>query len=176
MVCTFFHFSSQQTPMHPSMPNSEMISSVKPSQTLSDEVCSFLFCACKVLSMNSSKSSFHIGLQLWVNQFVSPTRTLRSSSAVKFYAGLSSQSLAHSSSLNEWMKSVTEPLSCESSSAHPFGSQSDSATENKEKMQTSRKKEGSINKFLCVTEWGTWSRPSQVWQDACFMSRFTLCL
>ena len=69
-----------------------------------------------------------------------------------------------------------EPLSSESSSAHAFSFPNDSATENKEKMGILRKREGSINKCLCVSEPGTRSRRPQVWQDACFMSRFTLCL
>lgn len=158
---TSSHFSSQQTPMHSSRSNSDMMSSVKASQILQ----LFLFCACKVLSVNSSKNSCHTGLQLWVNKFVSLHQTSRSSSTVvKFSAGLSPQILAHSSFLNEWMnewkKSVTEPLSFEPSSAHAFSFQNDSATENKEKMWISRKREGSINKYLCERTRDTKQAPS----------------
>lgn len=81
---------------------SDTMPSVQLSQALPDEGVT-LFCACKALSLQSCKSSCHSGLQLRVYMFFFRTRLRSSSAALKFYAGLSPQILAHSNFSNEWM-------------------------------------------------------------------------
>lgn len=104
--------------------------------------------------------------------------TLRPSRAgLKFYTGLSLQSLVYSSIpqfLKRMNESVTETLIFESS-AYPSSSQNDSTTKNKE-MWLSRQRVGGIKTGFFVWERTMdMKQASQVWQDACFMSRLTLC-